>query len=600
MSSITRSSKEFTRLYPYHPSREVNEQTDDETDEEVSQVENYGIPARLFSMPDLYALNRSTSFADFHALTLGARASSLYQEKRIKTFQTCYHPHLNSLWIKGYFSQFICSGHVEVYAPLTQKLIYQGDIRYTFMHGKGTLYHPKTNRMLYKGDFKKNCYSGWGQRYCEFSGQLEYQGEFSNNLRHGFGSLYDRTSGELIYQGLWKNGNMHGLGYKIDRTSGELKIGQFEIGRLHGEAKIFQTNKIGKIPQIFSSKEHAENFDLHSFCPDYALLIKEGQFSFGISHGFIREYYTNREFLYEGQVNYGSKQGYGCIYKTSTGQILYDGYFNKNQFNGLGIYYNSEDNHQFSIGYFKNGKLEGLTKIFRKKNHNDSIKIIQKINPETFNLVAFSPDDSILTFSGNFMNGMPNGFGCSYNIDEGTLVYEGEFKDGNFNGYGKIYYPDSYYVGNFVNNQSEGFGKLFTREFGSLIYEGEFLNSHFHGQGKQYDKLTGKILYEGAYKMNSPHGLGKRYSYRGIEPIVHEGFFKHGLPHGRGVLYKLKTRQVISHGYYYYGTLNRELRFLAPGIRRIRNRLRQMGRKMVRAKSSFAARSISKFNFILN
>ena len=89
--------------------------------------------------------------------------------------------------------------------------------------------------------------------------------------------------------------------------------------------------------------------------------------------------------------------------------------------------------------------------------------------------------DGSISFEGNFINGVRNGFGIDYDLYDWNKTgkyYEGQFLNSYWNGSGILYFPESgkiNYEGNFLNNQFHGYGILY-KESGEVEYEGEFLD----------------------------------------------------------------------------------------------------------------------------
>ena len=90
--------------------------------------------------------------------------------------------------------------------------------------------------------------------------------------------------------------------------------------------------------------------------------------------------------------------------------------------------------------------------------------------------------NSETTYSGEFRNGIPNGFGEVIFANENN--FKGEFKNGKFTGNGYLTLkPDNRgygYIGELRNGEFHGRGKRFA---GDLIYEGDFKNGKWDGRG---------------------------------------------------------------------------------------------------------------------
>lgn len=107
------------------------------------------------------------------------------------------------------------------------------------------------------------------------------------------------------------------------------------------------------------------------------------------------------------------------------------------------------------------------------------------------------------TFTGEWENGKPNGYGIKYYSDGTTN--RGYFKNGMLNGYGVCHYADGVvYEGNFINDLKDGYGV----EFGKIIYRGFFKEDNYHGKGVLI--IPGQIDYIGDIDMENDimHGVG--------------------------------------------------------------------------------------------
>lgn len=168
--------------------------------------------------------------------------------------------------------------------------------------------------------------------------------------------------------------------------------------------------------------------------------------------------------------------------------------------------------------------------------------------------IGLNKQNSKITYSGEYANGVPNGFG-EVTFENGNKI-KGLFKNGEFTGNGHITSrPDDRgygYIGELKNFEFHGYGKRFA---GNLVYEGDFKNGKWDGRGvvihdggkykyegnfsdgKQngYGKLTiGNVIFSGVFKDDKPLGEfeiiypnGQRYA----------GEINDFRPHGRGVLF---------------------------------------------------------------
>ena len=189
-------------------------------------------------------------------------------------------------------------------------------------------------------------------------------------------------------------------------------------------------------------------------------------------------------------------------------------------------------------------------------------------------------------YTGNFMYGLPNGFGKL--LLESKAEYVGEFEDGLKFGYG-IYKSENgeKYEGEFRNNLKEGVGILklsfltFYGEFkndtceglcrivydNNSVYEGEIHNCILEGYGVL--KKNNGDEYEGEFRNSKMEGIGRyRFNYgdeylgrfrdnkfngKGMinynDGSVFIGYFKDNYKWGHGEL-KDNNGNVIESGYY--------------------------------------------------
>jgi hypothetical protein len=115
-------------------------------------------------------------------------------------------------------------------------------------------------------------------------------------------------------------------------------------------------------------------------------------------------------------------------------------------------------------------------------------------------------ENGLMTYQGNFMNGLPNGKGKAY--EAGVLVYVGSFADGVYEGTGELY------------------------KDGNLVYKGAFSQGLFEGIGELYE--NGELVYKGAFSGGAPNGIGTAYE-NGVK--VYEGSMLNGQYSGQGTLF---------------------------------------------------------------
>ena len=101
-------------------------------------------------------------------------------------------------------------------------------------------------------------------------------------------------------------------------------------------------------------------------------------------------------------------------------------------------------------------------------------------------------DAGVLTYEGPFSGGLPNGMGAAY--ADGVKCYQGDFVDGLYEGTGTAYYPDGTraYVGAFAQGLYEGEGTAYTED-GQIRYKGSFAQGLYEGSGTVYLDGGGQI-----------------------------------------------------------------------------------------------------------
>ena len=125
--------------------------------------------------------------------------------------------------------------------------------------------------------------------------------------------------------------------------------------------------------------------------------------------------------------------------------------------------------------------------------------------------------------------------------------YTGQWKDGKPYGYGKWSSAETggdTYEGNWVDGKACGKGKLtycMRKNKISSVQEGEFKNDKLNGQGKEmfykYDGKTVSAIYEGNYIDGHVTGQGKYTQYQNGEVyFVYEGEWVNGRRNGQGTM----------------------------------------------------------------
>ncbi|XP_071823129.1 alsin-like isoform X4 [Apostichopus japonicus] len=139
-------------------------------------------------------------------------------------------------------------------------------------------------------------------------------------------------------------------------------------------------------------------------------------------------------------------------------------------------------------------------------------------------------------YSGNFTNGLQNGFGWSVEPASAsgtkTKVYQGQWRDGKREGRGFLRHPNGdVYLGYFRDNQCNGNGILQCVNPAS-IYVGQWKKDCFNGYGVKDDSLHGE-KYMGFWQDNHRHGDGFVIT---VDGVYYEGTFNQDKLQGAGIL----------------------------------------------------------------
>lgn len=163
-------------------------------------------------------------------------------------------------------------------------------------------------------------------------------------------------------------------------------------------------------------------------------------------------------------------------------------------------------------------------------------------------------ESGVLTYEGQFSGDLPNGQGTAY--ENGIKCYQGAFVDGVYEGEGTAFHPNGTraYTGSFVAGLYEGEGTAYDQE-GRTIYKGSFAAGLYEGSGTVY--LTdggqiqaeftagttngviqwyrsGKLWYDGSAADLTPDGFGTLYAENG--KVVYAGEFDQGTLDGAWLL----------------------------------------------------------------
>lgn len=302
------------------------------------------------------------------------------------------------------------TGNAKVFDNKENKfLLYQGEIKDGWLHGRGTSYYPsEKSTVKYTGDFQNGLPHGNGAYYTEegamlyqggvvlnrYDGQgklfwdgttVKYEGEFKNGEYNGNGKLYSEQ-GALLYSGLFENGDYATSG-KIYYSDGTLKYeGGLNMGEFDGNGKMYSPT--GKLAYSGGFKDSLYDGDGEKY-NELGHLTVAGQFQKGLPNGDCTEYYSNGSIRYKGAFKNG----------------FYDG-------EGTGFYDNEANTPKYS-GFYKAGKYDGVGKLFNESNE--------------------------LIYEGEFAAGLGSGFGIAYSGPD--IVYTGDFSGGKYDGFGTLLGP---------------------------------------------------------------------------------------------------------------------------------------------------------------
>ena len=387
----------------------------------------------------------------------------------------------------------------------------------------------------------------------------EYFVNYSNGEFNGLG---EERCGEtnIIYEGQFLNGKKSGKG-KEYYDEQLIFDGEYLFGQRKKGIEYVKGIKEYEGEYLLNKKWNGIGYDENE---NISYQIKNG-------NGKVKEYFPNRNIMYEGEYKKGKKEGKGTEYH-SNGCIKFRGeYKNDKKWNGIG---------------------------FNKKN-----KMIYKLKNGKGYVYEYDDIFEKIRFKGNYINGERNGNGKEYEKFNGKkLLFEGEYKDGQRNGKGKEYYNNAFikYEGEYLKGLKNGKGKEYFNYYNELSYEGEYKDGRKEGKGaeyyingdikfegiflngeiwdgigyekdsdnyfiikngngyiKEYDEF-GNLLFEGEYKNGEKNGKGKEYFNSNV--LIYEGEFSNGIRigKGKGKEYDSITKKLIYDGNYLDGKRNGE------------------------------------------
>ena len=390
---------------------------------------------------------------------------------------------------------------------------------------------------------------------CDYTGVLEYEilGKYLNGEFNGLGEERCCET-EIIYKGQFLNGKKSGKGkeYYDDQLIFE---GEYLFGKRKKGIEYVKGIKEYEGEYLLNKKWNGVGYDENG---NISYQIKNG-------NGRVKEYFPNRNIMYENEYKKGKKEGKGTEYH-SNGCIKFNGeYKNDKKWNGIGF----------------NNKNELIYELKDGKGY------------------VYEYDDIFenIIFEGEYINGERNGKGKEYEKYDGkTLIFEGEYKDGQRNGKGKKYYSGVFikYEGEYSKGLKNGKGKEYFTYSRILSYEGEYKDGRKEGKGieyyineeikfegyflngeiwdgigyemdsnnyfiikngngyiKEYDEY-GNLFFEGEYKNGEKNGEGKEYNNN---VLIYEGKFSNGIriENGKGKEYDSVTNKLIYDGNYLNG-----------------------------------------------
>lgn len=106
------------------------------------------------------------------------------------------------------------------------------------------------------------------------------------------------------------------------------------------------------------------------------------------------------------------------------------------------------------------------------------------VTDKKMTLTMFSGDDRTGTYTGDLVDGLPQGKGTFTSANDNGVVwtYEGEWEKGHSQGYGVTVFDSGFKeTGVYQNDALNGSGKEYWDD--KLFYEGNYKNSQYDGQG---------------------------------------------------------------------------------------------------------------------
>ena len=175
--------------------------------------------------------------------------------------------------------------------------------------GKGKLQCPE---FVYSGDWHRNKRHGRGK--CKYTNLRIYDGEWRNDLYHGQGELRYEYYG--TYKGQFVNGLKSGRG-KEELRNGSFYDGEYRRDLFHGKGLL--TNPRSKYRydgEFKAGKKCGRGIESFHDGSQYS-----GSFKDGYKHG-LGKYTKISGYIYEGEWQFGVRQGYGVEYNMPNDNFL--------------------------------------------------------------------------------------------------------------------------------------------------------------------------------------------------------------------------------------------------------------------------------------
>jgi uncharacterized protein (TIGR02145 family) len=402
--------------------------------------------------------------------------------------------------------------------------------------------YNKEDRLSYNGEWLEGLFQGQGELL--YNGGI-ITGQFSGGNLNGEGKAVFKN---YTYSGNFKNG--------LPEGKGNIVTPDYEY---NGDVTNWSPNGYGK--KVFKKQFLEDGNDellIFNQRPYYLGYFKDGTMS-----GKGTLHYRNGDSL-NGNWNNDLFTGKGKL-KLKDGSI-YDGDWLNGKKHGKGILANSDGT--VLQGDFANDGFYGLAKL---KLDDGGIFEGQLVNgkPSGPGTIIYANGGKLIgTMTESGFNGKGKLITTSVDSENNTkneITYNGEFKDGKYSGYGELkeimeFYEDEYvltYIGNFNNGLKHGSGE-YTSDGPerSIHYVGEFWEDAFNGKGT-LDDYTNEcsFKYTGNFKNGSPSGNGKLdvitvgncYDWDSNLKSF-EGSFSDGLPDGTGTI-------IFSNGTKIYGKM---------------------------------------------